>query len=182
MNKIEASHPLSSDIALVSEALKEGVAEQLPYWGMMRGIDVTVFNEDLMEDHSTYVRMELAGGKALVEYKLAPANEAINPMVVIEAEEDGAIVAKPVLARMVVSSNVVLMPLFNHNGRSIKSSLIQVDVLPEGAVISGHDNLGVDPVFGEYEGNVYDFIRNKSYDELRLGYMLNWARDFLNAA
>ncbi|MDQ3123355.1 MAG: hypothetical protein M3Q14_01570 [bacterium] len=175
-------HPLAGDINVISEAFKSGIAEELPYWGLIKGYDVNVLPGDSSDEGSTYMRMEYLGGRSMVEYQLAPPESTPNPLVVIEASEDGDIVAKPVMARMVVSSNTLLFPIGTKDGLPLKASSIQVDVLEEGAVIALNESLGIQPFSGEFDDNSYRFICKKSYGELRLGEVAAFAREYLAAA
>jgi hypothetical protein len=166
---------------VLNEAFKQGIGEELPYWGVLKGFDIMVIPDGLREDGTTYMRMEHMSGGTVVEYQLAPQEDTPNPLVIIEADENGDINVKPVIGRMTVSTEIVLIPVGHRGDFPLKASFLQVDVQEEGAIISMNESLNIDPIFGEYDNAAYNFIRRKSYEELRLGYIASFARDYLAA-
>ncbi len=182
MSDFEVTTPLlSDDITAISDAMQLGIADELPFWGLIKGYDINVFPEGADNDGVPYIKIEHLGGKSLVEYQLAPPPEVINPMVVIEPNESGDIIARAVMGRMVVTSSAYLMKIGVRDGIPISTNQIQVDVLDREAVMTVNESLGINPVHGEYDDTAYRFIRNKAYEELRLGYVAQFARQYLAA-
>ncbi len=172
-------HPLADSVSVIDTSLQNGLADELPYWAFVNGYDTSYVPNDFSADGTSLLMLEHLSGAAKIEYQFAPKEES-NPMRVLEGSED-EIRTIPVIARLFVSSQVALYKVGVRGNLPITSSSIQVDVTLEGAVISFSDGANINPVAGEFDGDIYRFIQSRSNLDLRLDLVKQMAEDYLAA-
>lgn len=170
-------HPIAADLQFVADALTLGAGNEIPYWGLLQGIEVEYLDANMTKFGTSYLKMQI-GTSRLVEYQFEPPINIANPLTVIE-EDNGEITIKTVKARLLVTlQKPPLIKIGVRDGQPITANSVQIDVIDSGAILSVNESLNMPPVLGEYDGDVYRFIGRKTYEELRLGYVLQFAREF----
>lgn len=175
---VTESHPIAAEMQFVADTLLLGAGEEIPYWGLLKGVEVEYIHADNTSDGTSCLTMKQGDWK-VVEYQFKPASDIANPLSVLE-EDEGEITVRPVQARLFVTvTKPPLITIGVRDGSPLNANTVQVDVLDNGMVFSVNESLRLGPILGSYDGDVYKFISRKTYEDLRLGHVVQFVRDFV---